>query len=129
MTSKELLTPRFEIIAEYPRCEFEKGNILNRIKNATNDVYHINEHAYVGGLDLIEIEKYPHLFRKLNWWENRDITDMPKRLICKAIPNDTEIMEIEEWDMSIMVGWTNKDKRQCCSLLSFNPQYGYFPVD
>lgn len=24
---------------------------------------------------------------------------MPKRLICKAIPNDTEIMEIQEWDM------------------------------
>lgn len=54
---------------------------------------------------------------------------MPKRLICKAIPGDTEVLDIQEWDMDILVGWTDKVKRQCCSLLTFKPEFGYFPVD
>lgn len=54
---------------------------------------------------------------------------MPKKLICRAIPNDTEVMEIVEWDMDLLVGWLSKKDRSCCSLLSFTPEYGYFPVD
>ena len=127
MTAKELMIPRFEVIAEYPKCEFKTGEILSRVKYATNDIYHTDENATVGGLDLLEIEKYTHLFRKLNWWENRKVEDMPKQIYCKAIPNDTEIVNIEEWNMDILVGWINKEERKCCSLLTFKPEYGYFP--
>jgi len=62
MTAKELMQPRFEVIAEYPNCIFKKGDILERIA------------------EVEELEKYPHLFRKLNWWEFRKIEDMPKKL-------------------------------------------------
>ena len=128
MTATELMIPRFEIIAEYPNCEFKNGEIISRVKYATNDIYHTDENPPVGGLDLSEIEKYPHLFRKMNWWEDRKAEEMPKQVICKAIPNDTEIIDIEEWDMDILVGWINKEERTCCSLRSFKPEYGYFPV-
>jgi len=129
MKAQELLIPRFEVIGEYPKCEFLKGELLVRIKYATNDVYHKDEHAPVGGLDLAEIEKFPHLFQPLNWWEKRKKEDMPMKLISKANSNDTEVIEIEEWDMDIMVGWIDKAARSCCSLLSWKPKYGYFPVD
>lgn len=129
MTAKELLVPRFKIIIGYPRSEFKEGDILVRIKGSTNDIYHTDENAFVGGIDLEEIEKYPKIFQKLNWWEHRSVKDMPKRLICKAIKDDTDVSEIEEWDMEMLIGWTNKEKRTCCSLRSFNPEYGYFPVD
>jgi hypothetical protein len=123
MKAEELMKPRFEIIANYPDNDFGKvGEILDR-----------DWCKYINGNEEEGIEwkisDFPHLFRKLNWWECRKIEDMPRRLICKAIPNDTEIMEIQEWDMKILVGWTDKSKRECCSLTSFNPEYGYFPVD
>lgn len=74
-------------------------------------------------------DKYPNIFRKLNWWEDRKTEDMPTKLICKSTKDDNEIIKIEEWDMALLVGWRNKEKRTCCALHAFNPEYGYFPVD
>lgn len=66
MTAKELLMPQFEVIAEYPKCQFIQGDILKRIRNATNHIYHTDEFAGVGGIMLHEIQKYPHLFRRIS---------------------------------------------------------------
>ena len=127
MNAKDLLIPRYEVIALYPACNghglYSVGTILtDNGKTAVTD----QDGKAVAPIDF---EFYPHLFRKLNWWEHRKIEDMPKRLICKEIPNDTEINEIESWDMDILFGWTNKKERVGCGLLSFNPEYGYFPID
>lgn len=120
MTSKELLNPRFEVIADYPGNDEIIGHVLE-CPNFDND--------FTVKYWCERNEKYPNLFRKLNWWEKRNEEDMPKRLICKAIPGDTEIIEIESWNMSCFYGWIDKRNRKCCSLHSFNPKYGYFPVD
>lgn len=120
MTAKELLNPRYEVIADYPGNTSVIGSVWE-CPNYDND---FTVEYWVQSND-----RYPHLFRKMNWWEKRNIEDMPKRLICKAITDDTEIMEIQEWDMDMLIGWTDKQARQCCSLLIFNPEYGYFPVD
>ena len=129
MESAELLKPRFEVLAEYPNCDFKTGEILLPVKHSTYEWYHSDVNSDVCGLWLSDLEKYPHLFRKLNWWERRNKEDMPKRVISKAFQNDTEVYEIEEWDMDLLVGWVNKQERSCCSLLSFAPEYGYFPAD
>jgi hypothetical protein len=121
MNAQELLIPRFEVIADFPNSNLEIKSILS----FDGVVYGMNEPQKF----IRNPEKYPHLFRRLNWWEHRKVEEMPKRLICKAIPNDTEVMDIQEWDMEMLVGWTNKEKRQCCSLRSFNPEYGYFPAE
>lgn len=113
MTAEELLKPRFVVIADYPLSTSPIGYILEDLTELKVKTY----------------SNYPHLFKRLNWWEYRKIEDMPKKLHCKAIKGDAEIQNIEEWDMEILVGWTNKAKRECCSLLSFKPEYGYFPVD
>jgi len=128
MTAEDLLRPRFEVIEEYPNSIFKKGDILVRIKCATNDWYHTNEKAWTANLCLEDLEKYPHLFRPLKWWENRNVEDMPKKLICKAVDGN-EVMHVKEWDMNILFGWTNPEKREGCGLLSFNYEYGYFPID
>jgi hypothetical protein len=129
MTTQQLLTPRYEVIADYPFNPYQIGDLVENIADTSVFLYaRINDTDHLSSNDEI-FDKYPHLFRKLNWWEKRKAEDMPKRLICKAIPGDTEIMEIQEWDMDILVGWLNKKERQCCSLRSFNPEYGYFPVD
>lgn len=126
MTAQELLKPRFEIIADYPGLSYNIGRIIEPIKEGSS-IYDCFE---APASETIQFpEKYPHLFRKLNWWEKRGIEDMPKKLICKAIPGDNEILEIEEWDMENLFGFTNKEKREGCGLTSFKPEYGYFPID
>lgn len=127
MTAEELMTPRFQVIAEYPLCIFAKGKILVRIKGATNDIFHTNEKALVGGLDLKVLEEFPHLFRKMQWWEGRKAEEMPKKIKSLGIYED--VYEIEEWDMENFIGWISKEERQVTSLLTWKPEPRYIPVD
>ncbi len=58
MTKKELLIERYKCIADYPENKFCKvGEIL--MGNDSN------------------LCNYPHLFKKLEWWEERTPRDMP----------------------------------------------------
>lgn len=127
MTAQELMQPRFEVIADYPYCPVKVNEQLERVTETLFIVLKI------GGIDTIwhlsEIEKMPHIFKKLNWWEKRNIEDMPKRLISRAIPGDTEIIEIEEWDMQYLIGWIDKKKKTCADLALWNPEFGYIPID
>ena len=120
MKAKQLMNPRFEVIADYPNNVIPIGTVMEcpKYDNDFTKDYWVQSN-----------ENFPHLFKRLNWCEKRKKEDMPMRLICKAIQNDTEIMKIKEWDMDILVGWLDKESRKCCSLLTFNPEYGYFPVD
>ena len=128
MTAKELIQPRFEVIETYPKSKFKKGDILERIPNATNDWYNADKSLINADILLEEIEQYPHLFRKLNWWEKRTAEQMPKK-VMSILDNKADTFEIQEWDMEILVGWIDKKERSCCSLLIFKPEYGYVPVD
>ena len=128
MTAKELMQPRFEVIETYPKSKFKKGDILERIPNATNDWYNADKSLINADILLEEIEQYPHLFRKMNWWEKRTVEQMPKRLMS-ILDDKGDTFDIQEWDMEILVGWIDKKERSCCSLLTFKPEYGYVPVD
>lgn len=64
MTTKELMTPRYKAIADYPRGAHQKGDVFICI-----DWLHE---------DLEFYDQYPHLFRKLEWWEERAVDDMPE---------------------------------------------------
>ena len=52
--------------------------------------------------------------------------EMPKTKII-FFPDETYI--IEKWDLTIMVGYTNSAKRECCDLTIWQPESGYYPVD
>jgi len=125
MTSKELLQPRYKIIADAPLLKNKVGEIIV----CTEPHGRIDLNFFFSGVAGICPDSYPHIFKKLNWWEYREKEDMPKKLICKAIKDDNEIMEILDWDMEILFGWTDIENRKGCGLTSFNPEYGYFPVD
>ena len=122
------MQPRFEVIETYPKSKFKKGDILERIPNATNDWYNADKSLINADILLEEIEQYPHLFRKMNWWEKRTVDQMPKKLMS-ILDDKGDTFDIQEWDMEILVGWIDKKERSCCSLLTFKPEYGYVPVD
>ena len=139
MKAEELMNPRFEVIEKYPNSPFSIGDILHKYFYSTSTTglycYVTIKENPLQGFAVEKAELYPNIFKKLNWWEHRKEEDMPKRLISKAFANEEtkevsdEIFEIESWDMKNFIGWINEEKRQCCSLLSWNPEYGYFPVD
>jgi len=62
MTVEELLMPRYKVIADYPSSPYYVGEIKDRL----------------GDNVAAHFAKYPHLFRKLNWWEERKVEDMPE---------------------------------------------------
>ena len=122
MTAEQLMMPRFEILRDFPNNKLGKvGEILDgdRAEYPNNDE----------SLDPIwRVSDFPHLFRKLNWWEHRKVEDMPKKVYHVDYPN-THI-SINSWDIKILfLGFLDAQKTKCVGLLSFKPEQGYFPID
>lgn len=138
MTAEELLKPRFEVINNYPDCDKHKlgvGSIISFefYNEKENQWYNDNGKSYKYEAYY---EGYPHLFRKLNWWEKRKKEDMPKKLKSLASKNKPdfdiekeEVFEIIDWEMNGMMGFLNIERREVCDLEIFTPEYGYIPVD
>jgi hypothetical protein len=104
------LKPRFKVIAEYPRCPYSIGEIFN----VTTDNM------------CVFFAKYPHLFRKLNWWENRTEEEMPKMVKSQA---NGSIYVIEKWDVKNNFGYVDFKNRRGCDLTAWKPKLGYVPFD
>lgn len=71
MTKKELLKPRYKVIADYPDGIWEVGDII---------------HDGFKGWQGIAPD-YPHLFKPLQWWEERELKDMPEYLTYQFMPD------------------------------------------
>lgn len=79
MSTEKLIKPRWKVIASFPDSEYKVGDIEDR-----------DWSKYVNGEDesdgvLWRISDFPHLFKHLEWWEDRKIEEMPKYL--KADPS------------------------------------------
>lgn len=61
MTTKELLRPRYKVIADYPQSIYEVGYVI--------ELYHKTNPVVEGQKGFYDM--YPHLFKKLEWWEER----------------------------------------------------------
>jgi hypothetical protein len=86
MTPEELLRPRYKVIAEFPRIEdFEGCEIDNIIITLSEDNLY---------------EKYPHLFKKLGWWEDRKEEDMPMYLKRTGMVDDDD-SPLPDWYLKV----------------------------
>lgn len=63
---EQLLQPRFKIIASWPRSGFPVGLVFTG--NVLTDLQK----------SVIECEQYPHIFQRLEWWEERKIDELPE---------------------------------------------------
>ena len=78
MTAKELMNTRFEVIADYPSSPFVVGDVIAY----DGIVYGMGQPQKF----TREPEKYPHIFRKMNWWEKRTAEEKCEK--CRSF--DTE---------------------------------------
>lgn len=69
LSPEELLKPRYKVIADYPSNIHKIGSIIKNDDGAKFDRI-----RYYG------CAKYPHLFKPLQWWEERKPEDMPEYL-------------------------------------------------
>jgi hypothetical protein len=73
MTTEELLKPRYKVIADFPASTISVGDIIQTNESTVAYVVEINDHS-----DKYAMKDYPHLFKKLAWWEERKVEDMPE---------------------------------------------------
>jgi hypothetical protein len=84
MSIEDLLKPRYKVIADYPNTPFKVGEILQR-----------KEGDWLNDKGWSKLyEPYPHLFKKLEWWEDRKLEYMPHFLKGK-----TRSYEILTWEL------------------------------
>lgn len=134
MKASELLIPRFEVIATFPNME--ATNIKSVGDILTDDGYNAVKDQDNRAIFAIKFDEYPHLFRKMNWWENRKEEEMPSKLVSLSNKDSDgfdiskqDIYHIKKWDMKIFFGYIDVERRSGCDLNSWKPEYGYIPVD
>lgn len=94
LSKEELLKPRIKIIAPWPGMECQVGDIINI--PSPDWVYSKKEHC-----DADYFMYWPHLFRKLEWHENRKPEDMPEYVKWKS---RGEIVKVKNWAFNVF--WT-----------------------
>lgn len=67
MTPDQLMITRYKVVAEYPFMSEKLGSIL----------------TFDNAFDSNIAGRYPHLFRKLEWWEERQLRHIPKYLLIR----------------------------------------------
>ena len=82
MNIEKLLIQRFEVIADYPNSIMKIGQIIESNKGL---IYCDPEGD--------KYSDFPHLFKQLNWWDCRLISDMPT-----YIKSETKVVK-PEWKM------------------------------
>lgn len=92
----ELLKPRYKVIADYPMSSVDVGEVLIPDKET-------NQCVTQGGYWGTDLTKYPHLFRKMDWHEDRLVGDMPKYLKCIKTPD-----QIHQPNTVYKIDWVNK---------------------
>lgn len=115
MEVKDLLKRRFKIIADYPSNVHKIGSIISN-----------EEVGFIDKIKFYECEKHPHLFKELEWYEERKVEDMPKYLKQTLDDGKTTYEEIIFWDMKHLIGMI--DDRYCCDLMLWKGKYQYQPA-
>src|SRR6188768_1239401 len=67
ISTEDLMKPRYKVIADYPGSPFDVNEII--IDNGARP----DDKSYPTYLD-----RYPNIFKAMEWWEHRKIEDMPE---------------------------------------------------
>jgi hypothetical protein len=92
-TIEDLLKPRIKIIALWPICR-SHNNMADQPK--VGQVFKVAPDGSISSnaITVLNVDKYPHLFEKLSWWEEMDLSEFPEYV--KPNP-EKEFMKTENW--------------------------------
>ncbi|MBC7866252.1 MAG: hypothetical protein H7X88_01850 [Gloeobacteraceae cyanobacterium ES-bin-316] len=103
---EELLQPRYKVIGLWPNSgKTELGDII-KIEINTTTGFHFREATFFGPvIQMKKLDQYPHLFKKLKWWEEREIADLPEYVYSKT-SKPKRFIKTELWEYSKELGFT-----------------------
>jgi len=75
MSNEELLKTRIKVLADWPGVAgiVIPNTIVNVDDEFTEDMFWIGGEPFL----IDKIRDYPYLFKELEWWENREINELP----------------------------------------------------
>lgn len=92
MSTEDLMKPRYKVIADYPSSSYKIGEIIQLDKDQKNAKLYYSS--------------FPAIFSPLEWWEERELTDMPKYLMTKDEMDMFEVVEYGNYIKSdVIVYW------------------------
>ena len=103
------MKPRYLVIADYPNSIYKIGRILEQ-----DDLQYFNYDHF---------NKYPHIFRPLQWWEQRKPEEMPEFVKFTADYmgfTKVEVYRLENWGDQLEKGFIpfrkSEDKYGLCAV-------------
>lgn len=96
MTTEELLKPRWKVIADFPENPYCINQILHVFESKIffeSSGYHFNPNDYSA------------IFKKLEWWEERKVEDMPEYV--KSIVNNAVHKVLQYKDSVVALSYEN----------------------
>lgn len=90
-----LLKPRYKVIADFPKAKYIVGEILHVVDSIDEaDRFPFQQgHSPIMN-DAGQFDKYPHLFKKLQWWEDRKSEEMPEYVIRSKMDKSKEVLRV-----------------------------------
>lgn len=125
LTPEELLRPRIKCIADFWDNPFKVGEVIQFIQERE---YHDFFTGELQGKDWLtdflpddptvirymywmrKFTPLPHLFRRLEWWEERDVKDMPEYV--KTI-YDGRVRKVNKYDFKNNIIWMDYSEGNC----------------
>ena len=91
MTAEKLLQERYIVIAPVPNePQIPVGFVIDDIQS---DRITVISKGFVARFEKSELDRCPANFRKLTWWEKRDIADLPE-----YVKNETKSINVK-WEI------------------------------
>lgn len=106
MEHEQLLLPRFKVIAEYPKSPYAIGDIIYTHNSKYCSTVDSRLCVYVGNIRVFE--RCDKVFQPLQWWEERQIEDMPEYVqLLKDFDGLSKgcIRKVSGWDKTAN-GWS-----------------------
>ena len=111
MTVEQLLIPRFKMIADFPFSERDRHNVGDIYTDNGKTAVLNQKKEPVRALDWL---KYPHLFKPLQWSEDRDVNDMPKYVKYESTTTQKfKVWMVSDWSESQGRFWFKYNGCQC----------------
>lgn len=90
LTPEQLMMPRYEVIADYPLSIWKVGEILYEKIHGDSGFWQAECYIRQGDVAMENIllnpGDFPHLFRKLSWFDKRKVEDLTLYVKLHGIP-------------------------------------------
>jgi hypothetical protein len=93
ISTEDLMKPRWKVIADYPNSPYKVGDLVQLTDLGTTFLCTTTKEWDNANLDIVDnnryfhieyLEKWNHLFQKLEWWMHRQESEMPEYVKCEC---------------------------------------------